>query len=274
MAFGGMVVVGLLGLWWTGVQAGSRNRAIPADENWGDGEPISDAIYSTAVRDLDSRLHEARARLRREGEDSRLLHRIAGYHWQRAQFLALDTYSRYPGGTQAPEPPSEAHYRRWMRAALARDTSGDLREASRAVRRALAHEGRPMRRWWLLRHLSRTECARGRHEVELQALREGLALLPEEPEILLRMARAFGEAGDRVAQENTLERLWQVERSRAAELPPATPGLPGGAVPRSLAVTPPPARPDENVWASTAYDGDEWLQGLCLKPPASLSRAR
>jgi hypothetical protein len=238
-------VLGLVTAWRTGVRAGGRERR-PAWVSAADGLEIGSESYGSAARHCDRRLADARAELRARPEDASLLFRIARYHWQRAQLLALDAYSGEPAAGHSLEAEPEAEYRKWMKSALARDPSGDLREAARLTRMALARGREPARRWELLRHLARTECARGRHDAELRALREGAALRPRDPDVLGRLARAQGETGDLIARERTLERLWRDLRARGEELPPRREFGPS------------------SIWFSPAADGDAWMEGLCL----------
>jgi tetratricopeptide (TPR) repeat protein len=241
---GALAVAGMVTAWRTGVQAGASERSTAW--LWEGKEPAPGESYASAARHCDRRLAEVRTALGAHPNDPRLLLRMARYHWQRAQLLALDAY---PGGAdvvQEPEPAAEAEYQKWMRAALARDASGDLREAAFATRRALARERRAEQRWPLLRHLARTECARGRHAEELEALREGARLCPDDPDVLERLARAYGETGDPLAQERTLERLWRDMRAQGNQIAPQHDS---GAA---------------RAWLSPAADGDAWMDGLCL----------
>jgi tetratricopeptide (TPR) repeat protein len=249
-ALAALAVIGLVTAWRTGVQAGGHERArawLWQNEALAPGES-----YASAARHCDRRLAEMRAALRAHPDDPRLLLRMARYHWQRAQLLALEACPDATEVAQEPEPAAEAEYQKWMRAALARDATGDLREAARVVRRALTRERRPEQRWPLLRHLARTECARGRHVAELEALREGAAQRPRDPDVLERLARAYGEIGDPLAQERTLERLWRAQRSQGGQLAPRREA-------GECAGAPPP-----RAWLSPAVDGDAWMDGLRL----------
>jgi tetratricopeptide (TPR) repeat protein len=245
VTLGALAVVGLLIAWRTGVRAGGRAPR-PGWMSEESAPEIGSESYAAGARRCDQRLAEAGAALRARPGDASLLFRLARYHWQRAQLLALDAYGGIPTTAHTLESESEADYRAWMRTALARDPDGDLRESARLTRRALANERAPNRRWWLLRHLARTECARGRHHAELEALEEGAALRPEDPDVLQRLARAQEETGDPLAQERTLERAWRAARARGGEV---TWGNEPGA---------------RHVWFSPAADGDAWMEGLCL----------
>jgi hypothetical protein len=245
VALAALAMLGLVTAWRTGVRAGGPEPR-PTWASEVDGLEIGTESYAAAARHCGRRLAQARAELRARPMDTCLLFRIARYHWQRAQLLALDAYSGHPSAHSL-EPASETEYQKWMKAVLARDASGDLREAARVSRLALAHERLPERRWWLLRHLARTECARGRHEAELSALQAGAALRPHDPDVLARLARAQGETGNLIAQERTLERLWRDARARGEEISPRD--EPGAS----------------HVWFSPAADGDAWMDGLSLQ---------
>jgi tetratricopeptide (TPR) repeat protein len=249
-ALAALAITGLVTAWRTGVQAGEHDLPpvwLRESETLAPGES-----YASAARHCDRRLAEMRAALCAHPDDPRLLLRMARYHWQRAQLLALDAYPDATEAAQEPEPAAEAEYQKWMRAALARDATGDLREAASVIRRALARERLPEQRWLLLRHLARTECARGRHVVELEALREGAVLRPHDPDVLERLARAYGETGDPLAQERTPERLWRAQRSQGGQLAPRREA-------GECAGAPPP-----RAWLSPAADGDAWMDGLRL----------
>jgi len=245
VALAALAVAGLVIAWRTGVRAGGREPR-PGWTREEDAPEIGSESYAAAARRCDQRLADARAALRTRPGDSALLFRIARYHWQRAQLVALGGYPENTSTAHTLESESEAEYRAWMKSALARDPDGDLRESARVTRGALALERAPTRRWWLLRHLARTECARGRHRAELEALREGAALRPGDPDVLQRLARAQEETGDLLAQERTLEHAWRAARARGSE---ATWGNEPGA---------------RHVWFSPAADGDAWMEGLCL----------
>jgi hypothetical protein len=215
--------------------------------------------YADAARHLDARISQTRLSLKKRPQDTRLLLRLANLRYQRAYTRALDAYSADPTAARHLESGDDRHYHAWMQRALYRDPSGDLRESARVARLGLELARDPERRWELLRCLARTECARGAHDRELKALEAGQALRPGDPDVLSRLARAYGETGDRLALEETLEDAWQAARRRGMDAP--------GALAEPAAASGAPPRPEDRRWASTAHDGDEWVSGLYVHAP-------
>lgn len=244
-----LVILVLAALWRTAVRAGDRNArppgGIPAPG--GLGEPVE------AARHLEMRLGEIRRRLSERSTDPRLHLRLANLHYQRAYSRALEAFAAHPAAAKALEEGDDRKYREWMRKALARDVGGDLGESTRAARSGLAHAHEPERRWELLRSLARTECARGAHDREVAALEEGKRLRPRDPEVLSRLTRAYGEVGDLLALEESMEQAWRIQRGRGPWPPAAS-----RPAPKAAAF----ARPIDRPWASSAQDGDEWLSGV------------
>jgi hypothetical protein len=239
-----------LAAWRTGVQAGGADWPRGSSE---DRIGIGLDSYADAARMYERRLGFLRRSLDRSPNDPALLGRVASYHWQRAYMLALDRFHHDPAAARLAETQEVPLYEGWMRSCLARDETGDLHQAARAARLALAHERRPEQRWNLLRHLSRVECARGRHEAERTALEEGVQMRPDDPEALRRLARAARETGDPLTEELCLERVWK--REQAAVLRSAA-GSDEEIDARSI------SGPADGVWSSTAPDGDDWLEGV------------
>jgi len=252
-----LILLGILGLaamWRTGVRAGERDSRIRSPIGADRTRPLG-VDATDAARHLETRVEDVRRRLAERPREARLHLRLANLCYQRAYSRALEAYAADPAAARRLEEGDDRHYREWMRKALERDPSGDLRAAARAARAGLAFERNPGRRWELLRSLARTECARGAHDRELQALEEGQSLRPDDPEVLTRLAHAYGEIGDPLAVEETLEQAWRAARRRGAgsvSAPESAPGATGRA---------------DSRWASSALDGDEWLSGLYLRSP-------
>lgn len=255
-----VALLALAALWRTGVRAGDepvrRHACEPAP-------PVVCAEYAEAVEHLTKRLGQVKRRLEEDPRAPELLYRLSSLYWQRAQLRALDAYTADAERAGRLEGGDDRDYHTWMARALARDAGGDLREAARAARVGLSRERDPESRWRLLRALARAECARGHHDLELKALEEAARLRPDDLEVLRRLARTYGEIGDLLAAEVTLERAWQRRRACARDPQPA-------ADPRRPALGeevlgPDLSLPGDHRWASTAHDGDEWIAGLYIR---------
>jgi tetratricopeptide (TPR) repeat protein len=249
-----LVVLGVVATWRTSVRTGDLNHGRARRGIGADLGRLGGSAYADATRHTEMRIAETRRRLAERPHDSRLLLRLANLCYRRAYSHALESYSTDPVSARQLEDGDDRQYRDWMRKALQHDPGGDLREAVRAARLGLAWARDPARRWELLRSLARAECARGAHDRELNALKEGQALRPDDPDVLGRLARAYGEVGDVLAVEETLEQAWRAALSRGA--PAAVAAGPS----RSMG-------PADARWASSALDGDEWLAELYLHPP-------